>query len=160
MSYPTVFVSLFARNCAVRKIDSATARRFLEMHHRYGFSRCGYCYGLFVERQGHDGRFAPGELVAVSCFSKPRHREEAGRRLSSYEWVRYASVEGVRVSGGMGKMLKAFIDERHPDDVMTYAPLQAGTEGEVYEKLGFEKEGIRRFGEASSAVFRLKLPGI
>lgn len=157
MSYPSEFVSVFARNCVVRRIDSVAARAFLERNHRYGFSRCGYCYGLFVERQGHDGRYVPGDLVAVSCFSKPRHREEEGRRISSYEWVRYASLEGVRVSGGMGKMLKAFIGDRHPDDVMTYAPLQDGTEGDVYAKLGFVREGVRQFGQGMSAVFRYSI---
>lgn len=157
MSYPSEFVSVFARNCIVRRIDASTARLFLEKNHRFGFSRCGYSYGLFVERQGHEGKFVPGEMVAVSCFSKPRHREEDGRRLSSYEWVRYASVEGIRVSGGMGKMLSAFIGDFHPDDVMSYAPLQDGTEGEVYEKLGFVREGVKNFGDSSSAVFRLNL---
>ena len=157
MSYPSEFVSVFARNCVVRRIDSPTARLFLEKNHRFGFCRCAYCYGLFVEKQGHDARFAPGEMVAAGCFSKPRHREEDGRRISSYEWVRYASLEGVRVSGGMGKMLKTFIGDFRPDDVMTYAPLVEGTEGEVYCKLGFVREGTRRFGTASSAVFRLKL---
>ena len=60
----------------------------------------------------------------------------------------------------MGKMLSAFIGDFHPDDVMTYAPLQDGTEGEVYEKLGFVREGVKNFGDSSSAVFRLNLCAI
>ena len=47
MSYPSEFVSVFARNCVVRRIDASTARLFLEKNHRFGFSRCGYSYGLF-----------------------------------------------------------------------------------------------------------------
>jgi hypothetical protein len=39
----------------------------------------------------------------------------------------------------MGKMLKAFIKEVQPDDIMSYADLE-WSEGEVYERLGFEAE--------------------
>ena len=37
-------------------------------------------------------------------------------------------------------MLKAFIEEVHPDDIMTYADLE-WSEGKVYEALGFVLEG-------------------
>jgi hypothetical protein len=39
----------------------------------------------------------------------------------------------------MGKLLKAFIKEVQPDDIMSYADLE-WSEGEVYERLGFEAE--------------------
>ena len=157
MSFPESFISVFARNCTVRRIDANLARNFLEANHRYGWSRCRHCYGLFVERAGHDGRFVPGDLVAVSSFSNARRWDKDGRRISSYEWVRYASLQGVRVSGGMGKMLDSFIAEVHPDDIMSYAPLSEGNEGEVYPKLGFTLEEIKEFDGGRSAKFRLKL---
>ena len=157
MSFPEHFISVFARNCNVRRMDGPEARTFIERHHRYGWSKCRYCYGLFVEKEGHDGRFHKGDLVAVSCFSNARKWEKDGVSIKSYEWVRYASVEGVRVSGGMGKMMNAFIEEVRPDDVMSYAPLSEGDEGEVYLKLGFTLEEIKEFGSGKSAKFRLKL---
>ena len=40
----------------------------------------------------------------------------------------------------MGKMLKHFIEDIHPDDIMTYADLE-WSEGSVYEQLGFTLEG-------------------
>ena len=158
MSFPESFISVFARNCGVRRIDVNQARNFLEANHRYGWSRCRHCYGLFVEKAGHDGRFVPGDLVAVSSFSNARRWDKDGRKISSYEWVRYASLEGVRVSGGMGKMLDCFIRELKPDDVMSYAPLSpGGEEGEVYAKLGFSLEEIKEFDGGRSAKYRLKL---
>ena len=62
--------------------------------------------------------------------------------IRSYEWVRYASLAGTRIIGGMGKVLKHFIDEQHPDDIMSYADLE-WSDGAVYQALGFEAEGKR-----------------
>ena len=81
-----------------------------------------------------------GMLVAVATFSNARKWLKGGREIRSYEWTRYASLPGLRVSGGMGKMLKAFINEVHPDDIMSYADLE-WSEGTVYGKLGFTLEG-------------------
>ena len=80
-----------------------------------------------------------GTLIAVATFSNARRWVKEGKEIRSYEWTRYASLPDLRVSGGMGKMLKAFIKEVHPDDIMSYADLE-WSEGEVYERLGFEAE--------------------
>ena len=40
----------------------------------------------------------------------------------------------------MGRLLKAFIREVGPDDIMSYADLE-WSEGNVYEELGFRLEG-------------------
>ena len=89
-----------------------------------------------------DGKasIGPAEtLVAVGEFSSARTMKD-GRR--SYEWVRYASEPGVRVVGGMGKVLQKFVDDVHPDDVMTYADLE-WSDGGAYRALGFEPEGLK-----------------
>ena len=80
-----------------------------------------------------------GILIAVATFSNARRWVKEGKEIRSYEWTRYASLPDLRVSGGMGKMLKAFIKEVQPDDIMSYADLE-WSEGEVYERLGFEAE--------------------
>lgn len=176
--------TVFARNCEVRKIDRPTADAFLDAHHVYGSATCRDCYGLFrrratgaAERRGNgSSESIAGELVAVATFSNARRWEKQGRRVSSYEWVRYASLRDTRVVGGMGKLLKAFIADRHPDDVMTYAistavpgrPVREGMEssGNVFRKLGFVEESRRTFpsrvtgeeGRLSTSIkFRLKL---
>lgn len=182
MSYPTTFTSIFARNCSVRRIEAPVAKAFLEANHRYGWSRCKYCYGLFVERKGGGVRdcsggegFERGTLVGVATFSNARRWKKgldaAGGGngalvIRSYEWVRYASLVGVRIQGGMGKLLKAFIQEVDPDDIMTYAPLPVGNggtpvengdDGRAYTLLGFTLEDRKEFDGGVSLKFRLKL---
>lgn len=140
------FTPVYARNCQVRKIDKKTASVFLEENHSYGDASCRYRYGLFLKR--HTGRFKegdglqlePGSLVAVASFSNARKWRKGDKVIGSYEWTRYASLPGVRVNGGMGKLLKAFIMDVNPDDVMSYADRE-WSEGAVYEKLGFTLEG-------------------
>ena len=83
----------------------------------------------------------PG-MVAVATFSSGQRREDG---TLSYEWVRYASVQGVRVVGGMGRLLDAFVatvGDGIPMDVMTYADLE-WYDGRSYLRLGFKPCGDR-----------------
>ena len=151
--------NIFARNCLVRRIAKPEAAAFLNDNHRLGDTSCRYRYGLFVERSTGENEYAiePGTLVAVSEFSNARRWMKGEKRVSSYEWVRYASLKGVRITGGMGKMLQHFIDEVHPDDVMTYADVSWPDGGDVYMKLGFEEEGLVERPGFTCRKFRLRL---
>ena len=137
------FTQIYARNCEVRKIDKKTAAGFLEAFHSYGDASCRHRYGLFLRRHtGHnaeDRRYI-GELIAVATFSNGRRWIKGDKTIRSYEWTRYASLPQMRISGGMGKLLKAFIADVDPDDIMTYADLE-WSDGKVYEQLGFTLEG-------------------
>ena len=88
---------------------------------------------------GSDWGDIVGSLIAVATFSNARKWIKNGREIRSYEWTRYASIPDLRVSGGMGKLLKAFIKEVEPDDIMSYADLE-WSEGQVYKALGFSEE--------------------
>lgn len=161
MENPEVFHSVYARNCEVRRIEKPVAATFLNEHHRYGDAACRFRYGIFLKRYtGHnlraEGKLEAGTLVAVAEFSGARRWQKEEGIIKSYEWVRYASMKGVRVIGGMGKILETFIKEHQPDDIMTYA-IADWSEGDVYRKLGFELEGEKEFGESRSLKFRLKL---
>lgn len=151
--------NIFARNCEIRRIDSATASAFMAGHHRLGDCRCRYRYGLFVRRSTgeHEETLDPGTLVAAATFSNARRWVKEDRTVSSYEWIRYASLEGIRVVGGMGKLLNAFIDDVHPDDVMSYADPSSVDEGAAYEKLGFSYEGVVEKPNFTCGKYRLKL---
>ena len=146
-----VFIPMYARNCEVRKIDKETAAAFLSVNHSYGDAACRYRYGLYLKRYTgksleisrlarNDSGVEPGSLVAVATFSNARKWQKGDKTIRSYEWTRYASLPGVRLSGGMGKMLQAFIQDQQPDDIMSYADLE-WSEGAVYEQLGFALEG-------------------
>lgn len=148
LAHLQIFIQIYARNCEVRKIDKAMAAEFLAANHSYGDATCRYRYGLFLKRYtGHtcesgQERPQPGDLVAVATFSNGRKWLKGDKIIRSYEWTRYASLPGVRLSGGMGRLLQAFIEDVKPDDIMTYADLE-WSQGKVYEALGFEFEGTK-----------------
>ena len=149
LAHLEVFSPIYARNCEVRRIDKSMAKEFLKNNHSYGHAACKYCYGMFLKRHtGHvaksvsDQDPSPGTLVAVATFSNARKWTKGDKIIKSYEWTRYASLPGVRLSGGMGRMLKTFIKEVQPDDIMSYADLEWSA-GDVYKQLGFELEGYK-----------------
>ena len=131
---------LFARNCSVRRLDKASAAAFLDANHRMGSCKCRYCYGLFVDRTtgSREAALEAGSLVAVASFSEGRTMRDGTR---SFEWIRFASLRGLRVIGGMGKLLEAFAEEHKPDDVMTYVDASE-SDGAAYRELGFEQEAV------------------
>lgn len=164
LAHLELFSQAYARNCEVRRIDKETALRFLADNHSYGYAACKYRYGLFLKRHtGHIARemlmeSSPecsqpltrsqkpickndnvGKLIAVATFSNARKWIKDGKEIRSYEWTRYASAPEMRVSGGMGKLLKTFIKDVQPDDIMSYADLE-WSEGNVYKTLGFKEE--------------------
>ena len=143
-----LYTQIYARNCEVRRIDKPLASAFLAGSHSYGDAACRYRYGLYLKRHtghlavAHDASLEPGTLVAVATFSAGRKWQKGDKIIRSYEWVRYASLPQLRLSGGMGKLLKHFISEEKPDDIMSYADLE-WSEGAVYEGLGFVADGFR-----------------
>lgn len=143
LAHHGIFRQVYARNCDVRRIDKPTAASFLAGTHSYADASCKYRYGLFLKRstgEKGEGNIAAGTLVAVSEFSSARNWKKGDRTIRSFEWVRYASLPGIRVVGGMGKILKHFISEIGPDDIMSYADLE-WSDGEAYRQLGFVCEG-------------------
>lgn len=166
LAHLEIFHPVYARNCEIRRIDKQTAAAFLAENHSYGDAACRYRYGMFLKRHtGHMARQpggydaagisaapeipAPGTLVAAAEFSNARRWLKGDKTISSFEWVRYASAAGIRVCGGMGKILQTFISEVSPDDIMSYADME-WSEGGVYEQLGFVPEG-----EKEAVFFRI-----
>lgn len=138
-------MNVFARNCEVRPVSHETAAAFLGRNHVYGPARAAVRLGLFrvrsTGRTEADMDMTPA-LAAVATFSDGRVMED-GR--ISYEWVRYASCMGVRVVGGMGRLLDAFVSMKGQDapfDVMSYCDLE-WYDGRSYRRLGFEDSGYR-----------------
>ena len=145
------FTRLHARHCFIERIDKPTADNFLEINHLQGSVKAKFKYGLFlkplyVERfLGTCGDTDSGiqspktKLIAVATFSGGRTMkvgERKGKR--SFELIRFASLKGYVVVGGMDKLMKAFSDEHNPDDIMSYAD-RDWSDGRSYEKLSFSK---------------------
>lgn len=138
--------SIFARNCSVREITPEVAAKFLEKNHLYGATKSKYRYGLFRKRAtgaNELGMEHSDSLVAVATFSSGRKNEEG---ILSYEWERYASTVGFRIVGGMGKLLRHFVEERMEEigqiEVMSYSDSE-WSDGDVYNKLGFSAHSYR-----------------
>jgi hypothetical protein len=132
--------AIFARNCEVRTIDKQTAKTFLSCNHLLGYTGASYFYALYEVKGAKSSPVISNEPVAVAAFSSPRPMNRDGEVISSYEWVRYASRRGVRVAGGMGKLLNYFVKEQSPQEIMSYAD-RDWSEGDVYKKLGFKFAG-------------------
>jgi len=118
---------IFARKCTVCVISAESASLFLENNHLLGSARCKYRYGLFYKKS----------LVAVATFSQARPMTRENGVLSSFEWVRYASLGSARVVGGMGRLMDYFVKMVEPQEIMTYADIDWSC-GDVYKKLGFK----------------------
>lgn len=145
--------NIFARNCSIRRLSKSEAAYFLSDNHFLGACSARFSYGLFVERTTGSGEtsLAPGTLVAVGSFSNGRKFRDGH---ISYEWIRYASRKDIRVMGGMSKILKRFIEEVHPGDVMTYVD-SSRSDGAAYIELGFKDEGLVNRGNFTNRKLRL-----
>ncbi len=146
-----IFTRLHGRHCVIKRIDKPSAENFLEINHLQGSVKAKFKYGLYlkpqyVERFGLvvcediDKSIHP-KLIAVATFSGGRTMkigERSGKR--SYELIRFASLLGYAVVGGMDKLLKSFIEEHQPDDIMSYAD-RDWSDGRSYYKLGYSQIG-------------------
>lgn len=120
---------IFARNTVIRRITRPVANDFLNSHHLGGSPSARFKYGLFIKKTN--------ELIGAATFSPPRKFYRDGREYRSYELIRYAGINGANITGGLSKVLKAFIEDVQPDDIMTYADRCWWT-GDSYLPLGFE----------------------
>ena len=119
---------IHGRKTTVCRIDSPTGSSFLETNHLQGAVSAKYQYGLFYN----------SDLVAVASFSGGRKIMRDGVPYKSYELLRFANQCQHTVVGGLDKLIKHFVSNHHPDDLMTYADAD-WSDGRSYHKLGFER---------------------
>lgn len=118
---------IYARKTVLARIDKNTALNFQQAYHLQVALPGRYRYGLFYE----------GELVSVAVFS-------GGRRLlnslkidhRSFELIRFCHRSNHLVVGGLSKLIKGFIREFKPDDIVTYVD-RDWSDGKKYHQLGF-----------------------
>ncbi|WP_157607675.1 hypothetical protein [Runella limosa] len=144
-----------ARLTKVRRIDKPTLERFMDAHHLQVSTNAKFKYGLFLPKNYQrilkdDSPATPfltqqmtiqGEaLVAVASFSGGKNILRERETFRSFELIRFANHLDCTVVGGLDKLLKAFVTELQPDDIMTYAD-RDWSDGRSYERLGFERMG-------------------
>ena len=138
-----IFKRLNARHCFVERLDKPTSNKFLNDNHLQGAVSAKFKYGLFLKQQYTEKYLANNstlpQLIAVATFSGGRLMKEGSRNgQRSYELIRFASLQGYAVMGGINKLLKAFELEHNPDDIMSYTD-RDWSYGRSYEILGFER---------------------
>lgn len=117
---------VYARNCQIAKISREEAASFINRYHIMNATGSGFNLGLF-----HNG-----ELLAVASFSKGRRMNRLNDNQRSYELIRYCCKAGISVSGGLSRLLRFFVRDKQPGDVMTYVDRQ-WSGGPAFVKIGF-----------------------
>ena len=100
----------YARQTVVARVDKRVTTNFLAEHHMQGAMPGKYRYGLFYQ----------GELISIAVFSGGRKILNTPDNYRSFELIRFCHKSGIRVTGGISKLLKAFIADFQPGDIMTY----------------------------------------
>lgn len=134
-----------ARLTQVRRIDKPTADAFLWANHLQGSPSAKYKYGLFLPSRYYRvlkntdllDLTATELLVAVATFGSTKKYYRADEIAKSGELIRVASLAHFSVVGGFEKLLKKYIEEVAPDDIMTYVDAD-WSDGKTYSERGFE----------------------
>lgn len=114
-----------ARKTAVKKLSSKEAKEFHEKFHLDGYANSSIHIGLYYNE----------ELISLASFAKTRFKKWA-----EWELVRYTIKEQYSITGGFSKILKQFIQDLNPKDLVSYKKLDLGSNN-FYESVGFEKIG-------------------
>lgn len=121
--------SIHGRKTKLLPVKQEIANDFFNKYHLQGTVRCKYRFGLMLEEK----------LVAVAGFSglRPMNHTDG---YHSVELVRFATLNGITVTGGMSKLIKHMVAELKPNDVMSYAD-RDWSDGNGYTRLGFTLAG-------------------
>jgi hypothetical protein len=118
---------IYARQCLPKKIDKETAAQFLNAFHLMGATASARQYGLFYQDQ----------LLCVATYSAGRKMNRLPASQRSYELIRFCTRSGYTVTGGLSRLLRQFIRDHQPGDIMTYVDTQLFS-GSSYQKAGFK----------------------
>lgn len=114
------------RKCEIREISNNICNIFLDENHIQGKTVSKYRYGLFYNN----------ELVAAMTFGNLRKNLGNKSKVGVYELIRFCCKNNVTVIGGADKLLKHFIKQHNPKEIITYAD-KRWSDGDLYKKLGF-----------------------
>lgn len=125
MIYNSIGLSnrVHARKCDIIRSDNSNSKDFFEESHLQGHRNASAIYSLVINN----------ETQCAISFS--RHKD--------YEWeiIRFACKKGISVVGGFSRLLKHFIKEHKPKNILTFADRRIST-GNLYIKNGFKQISI------------------
>ena len=118
---------IYARKTEIREVSSKDSKEFLDDNHIQGNVNSKIKLGLY-----HND-----ELVSLMTFGGLRKSLGYISKEGSYELVRFCNKIDTTVIGGADKLLKYFIINYKPKEIISYAD-RRWSQGGLYEKLGFE----------------------
>lgn len=119
---------IYARKCMIQYVDSRSAMKFLDDNHIQGRCKGKYHIGLY-----HDG-----ELVSMMSFGCTRQQKKYNEDYeNTYELLRFCNKLNITVIGGASKLLKYFIKNIKPSQIISYAD-KRWSNGNLYFQLGFK----------------------
>jgi hypothetical protein len=132
-----------ARVCKVRRINQHIAEEFLNKNHLQQSIGAKLKYGLYLPKAYYrllPSGFVPDSdelLLAVITFSGSKKYYFEDKVVLSFELIRFANLNGFNIVGGFTKMLRYFIHEKTPGNIMTYIDAD-WSDGKNFSKLGFK----------------------
>ncbi len=121
---------IYARNCTIKEINNSTKNYFLNTYHLQESDSSRVKLGLFYN----------DKLVSVMTFSKGSlAKHNLKDNDSYYELSRFCLDYNYNVVGSAGKLLKYFINNYNPSEIISYAD-KRWSDGDLYKKLGFTFE--------------------
>ncbi|MEJ5961740.1 hypothetical protein [Pedobacter immunditicola] len=123
--------SVHGRNTFVERISKEDADVFLNQYHLQGSVGARYRFCLIHEN----------ETVAVATFSNKRKMVRQGPDYTSAELIRFATKDGITVTGGLSKLIKHYVKLLAPNDLMSYADRDWSL-GNGYLVAGFKLKAI------------------
>lgn len=126
-------VSIGARNCIIKQIDKKTYKKFVIENHIQGYVPSLFNYGLYYKN----------ELVSIMSFGKLRKNLGQKDIDGKYELLRFCNKLNTNIIGGASRLLKQFIKDNKPNEIISYAD-RRWSEGGLYETLGFTFSGISK----------------
>ena len=120
---------IHARKCEILELNSVEKSSFLKEHHILGNDRSNIYIGAV-----HNG-----ELVAVICFDKNRNLQKKTKE-GEYELSRLCVKNNYIVSGIASKMLKFFIENYKPKNIISFLDIRWNSDkhNNIYTKLNFK----------------------
>lgn len=123
--------SVYARNCMIKEISAKECNQFLEKNHFQGAE---------TNSKVRFGAYCKEHLIAVMTFGKPRLNLSGKNEEATYELIRFATDNSVKVTGIASKLFNRFIKVYMPCKVYSYADRRwtPAFKENVYTKSGFK----------------------
>ena len=119
-------LTIYARNCEIKKITNKEAKILNEKVHLQGHRNAQVTYGLFYHN----------ELVQLMSFSKTKYNRNL-KNDNEWEIIRGCPGSNISVVGGVSKLLSHFIKDYKPSKVFSYCDFNK-FDGKSYELLGMK----------------------